>query len=71
LLNALSIFTQNLLLISATGFHAVCKTAIQGKVKEFGGGVDEGKTEGDEGVNAAGYYGIEKKLVKHLSNLLH
>ena len=48
-----------------------CKTAIQGKVKEFGGGVDEGKTEGDEGVNAAGYYGIEKKLVKHLSNLLH
>jgi len=35
------------------------------KVKEFGGGVDEGEAESYEGVDAACDYGVDQELVKH------
>lgn len=37
---------------------AGCVDGSMGKVEEFGGGVNEGEAESDEGVDAAGNYGI-------------
>lgn len=36
-----------------------------GEVEEFGGVIDEGETEGDEGVDAASDYSVTEELVKH------
>lgn len=36
------------------------------EVEEFGGGVDEGEAEGDEGIDRGGDDAVEKKLAEHL-----
>jgi hypothetical protein len=35
------------------------------KVEEFCGGVNEGETKGDEGVDGTGDYCVDEELVKH------